>query len=691
MVKNIKIRDFTIPIKIEINLRQCLFEVIDYILKSELDFIPVKDDNDILKGFISKNTSLKCLNLESSCIRVLDILIKEFEYLRDDQDIICGFNMEYNEIAVLDEYGNFIGVFVKSRALLYCIKYLNQSVKGLNEILESVTNGIMAVDSDNKIIFYNTAAQEIIGVKKEYAISNDVTKVFESSFLPFVNKTGQKDIGRIIDINGKTVMTNRTPILEGGKVVGAVAIFQDITDYKSIVRELDREKNATFLLNAIIETLYDGILVIDKDGYITLISKVYAKFLGVDYESSIGKHVTEVIENTRMHLVAKTGQPEIADIQMINGNPMIATRIPVIKDGEIIGVVGKVLFRNIDELNALYKKISLMEKEIQHYKYVLSKSNTAKYNFDSIKGNSNALNEVKNFAKKAGITDFNVLILGESGTGKELFAHAIHNFSNRSHAPFIKVNCAAIPNELLESELFGYEGGAFTGANKQGKIGKFLAANGGTIFLDEVGDMPLPMQAKLLRVLQEKEIERIGSNKSEKIDVRIIAATNKRLDKLVLNGSFRSDLYYRLNVLTINIPPLRDRKEDIPNISNCIIERLCSNMYKNSITISGKAMELLMNYSWPGNVRELENIIERALSVIGNEEIITDEHLPPFLLSNIKTKSIQSLEDILKKAEKQAIIDSLMICSGNKSKASKLLKISRSSLYEKIEKYKIKY
>ena len=287
---------------------------------------------------------------------------------------------------------------------------------------------------------------------------------------------------------------------------------------------MDFQKDAVEILKTVIDNAYDGIIIIDKNAIITMISKSYCEFIGISEEHAIGKHVTDVLENTRMHIVVQTGVTETAQLQSIKGGYMIATRMPIIKNGEIIGAIGKVLFRNVKELNNLYSKIKTMKKELETYKTQLKQLNTASYSFDDIIGSSEKILAAKSIARKAAQTHSNVLILGESGTGKELFAHAIHLASDRLYAPFVKVNCGAIPTDLLESELFGYEGGAFTGAKKEGKIGKFELADGGTIFLDEIGDMPLHMQVKLLRAIQEKEVEKIGSLGSKKVDIRIIAA-----------------------------------------------------------------------------------------------------------------------------------------------------------------------
>lgn len=463
----------------------------------------------------------------------------------------------------------------------------------------------------------------------------------------------------------------------------------DILSCEKFNKECEDAIKASYLLNTVMEATNDAIVYINKDGYIEMLSNPYAEFLGINKEEALGKHVTEVIQNTRMDTVIKTGKEEIAQVQEINGKKMIATRIPVIVNGNIIGAVGKVLFKDVDELKSLYMKISKIEKELNLYKYEFKKANKAKYALDSIISESKSMEELKDITRKAAKTNSNILILGESGTGKELFAHAIHNNSKRIDAPFIKVNCGAIPYELLESELFGYEEGSFTGAKKGGKIGKFKAADGGTIFLDEIGDLPMNMQVKLLRVLQDKEIEKIGSNISEKIDVRVIAATNQDLEKMVSEGMFRLDLYYRLNVVSIKIPPLRERKDDIPILCNHLIEKISKNENINVDRIPDNTLEYLKRYNWPGNVRELENILERAINFLDKETIIRPKHLPRKITEIVGTKEIKSLKGILEETEKRYIIDSLIISNGNKTIAASSLDISRTSLYDKISKYDI--
>ncbi|WP_134701731.1 sigma-54-dependent Fis family transcriptional regulator [Ammoniphilus sp. YIM 78166] len=465
---------------------------------------------------------------------------------------------------------------------------------------------------------------------------------------------------------------------------------------RSLTQQIRRTDKELALFRTALEHAYEGIIIVDKDGFIQTVNDTYASFVGQEVDQIIGKHVTEVVENTRMHIVAKTGQAEIADVQSINGHQMIAHRIPVVVDGEVIAVVGKIMFQDIDELFAMNSKFSKLYKEIDNYKGEVHRRVGAKYSFDQIIGVSPILERVKTLGKRVAKSDTTVLLKGESGTGKELFAHAIHRESMRSNGPFIRVNCAAIPETLFESELFGYKEGSFTGAKRSGKKGKFALAFNGTIFLDEISEMPLSMQVKLLRVLQEKEIEPVGADSPEPIDVRIIAASNKDLEELVEKGQFREDLYYRLNVLMLEIPPLRERAEDIPLLINHLLSQLRSETGIQVEGLEDSALHHLVNYPFPGNIRELRNILERSLYVKeGNE--ITLEDLPPTLLGSSRkgkreihnTSFSRSLQDVLEDAEREAILEALGKERGNKLAAAKRLGISKSSFYAKIEKYQI--
>ena len=450
--------------------------------------------------------------------------------------------------------------------------------------------------------------------------------------------------------------------------------------------------DAGFFLNVILNETDDAIIFTDADGYITALSYAYAEFLGVNRSDVIGKHVTDVIENTRMQEVVKSGKPEIAQTQNIRGQKMIASRIPIIVDGEIKGAFGRVLFKSMSELDSLYKRINKLEKKLNFYESNFVKANSAKYKAEDIIGHSPAIMRVKENIKRVAQSNSNVLILGESGTGKELAAHAIHcekwGGTETKH-PFVCVNCAAIPTELMESELFGYEEGAFTGAKGGGKIGMFQAANGGTLFLDEIGELPIHMQIKLLRVLQEKKVQKIGSVTAEDIDVRIIAATNRDLYKMTQEKLFREDLYFRLNVITFLMPPLRERREDIPLLAMHLLEKMSGNSYINVKAFSPEAIKYLKEYHWPGNVRELENAIERAVNFVGESGVIELGHIKGEETISETIGNTKTLKKALEDMEKDLIVNAIAQCKGHKGEAARSLGFSRTSLYEKMDKYSL--
>jgi transcriptional regulator with PAS, ATPase and Fis domain len=450
-------------------------------------------------------------------------------------------------------------------------------------------------------------------------------------------------------------------------------------------------------LEEIINLSAERIVIVDRQGIILYINPAYCEFIGTTVENAIGKHVQDVIENTRMHIVAQTGQAELAAVQPINGSEMIANRFPLIVEGKLVGALGTVMYRNAEEWWHYQKKIQSLVEELKYYKKKFEKEVKSKYSFKDLIGTSPAFLAAKKLAERVSGSQSSVLLLGESGTGKELFAHAIHTNSTRSAFPFVPINCASIPDHLLESELFGYEEGAFTGAQKGGKKGQFQNANFGTIFLDEIGDMPLSMQSKLLRVLQEKEIQRIGGHKSIPVDVRVVAATHRNLERMVQEGKFRQDLYYRLNVIKIDIPPLRKRKEDIELIGKHLLKKLGQKFHRPDISLSEEVINRLQVHTWPGNIRELENVLERAINVL-DWKTIELYHLPLYLRDGESINPVveieispafQPLKDIVASAEKRAILNAIIITQGNKQEAAKLLQISKTSFYDKCKTYGI--
>lgn len=449
-------------------------------------------------------------------------------------------------------------------------------------------------------------------------------------------------------------------------------------------------------LREILDHAYECIVVVDRDGFITRMNRTYEEFLGLAPGEVVGRHVTEVIENTRMHLVARSGVPEVGWAQKIKGQDRIVQRIPILRDGQVVGAVGKFMFKDMAELRALTQRVGLLESKVELYEQELKKIRGSRYTFDQIVGRSGALAEAKRLALRAAQSQASILLLGESGTGKELFAHAIHQSSSRAPGPFVRVNCAAIPPDLLESELFGHDEGAFSGARKGGKPGKLELAHKGTIFLDEVADMPLAMQAKILRAVQEREIERVGGLHTFRVDVRIIAATNADLEQRVAEGRFRADLYYRLNVIAIRLPPLRERLEDIPLLVEHGLARLAEEQGAPPRRLSPGLLELLCRHAWPGNVREMLNLLERLVYTADSSVIDVDD-LPPGWAHRLGTPAVgpaeqpaaggSALERNRAEAERVALAGALQQARGNKREAARLLGIHRSTLYDKLAKY----
>jgi transcriptional regulator with PAS, ATPase and Fis domain len=342
----------------------------------------------------------------------------------------------------------------------------------------------------------------------------------------------------------------------------------------------------------------------------------------------------------------------------------------------------------------LYNRIETLETKIDYYKDELNQVYGGRYSFESIIGNSTVIRKAKDLARQAAASDAAVVITGESGTGKELFAHSIHQASKRYKQNFVRVNCAAIPGELIESELFGYEPGSFTGAGRQGKAGKFELAHNGTIFLDEIGDMPMALQVKLMRILQEKEVERLGSGKPKRIDFRVISATNRNIKRLIEKKDFRLDLFYRLNVIHIHLPALREIREDIQPIFYHLLQKLSPSIHPRIDSVSDEALDAMKRYHWPGNVREMRNVAERAMILSRNDRIELDD-LPfdspnPSEIELPSEEAVAPLKTLMADTECRAIIRALKHTGNNRAEAAKILGIHRTGLYQKMKKHGIR-
>ncbi|EJQ98555.1 MULTISPECIES: sigma-54 interaction domain-containing protein [Bacillus] len=570
---------------------------------------------------------------------------------------------------------------------------LEEQTQQGNLILNSTHDGMIVIDQEGQVRLFNKSAERIIGYKKEEAIGKYILEVIPTSKLLRIIRTKQIEVNHELTLeNENKIITTRIPILkEDGEVQGAFAIFKDITEVVDLAEEVTDLKEIQTLLEAIINSSEEAISVVDEKGRGLVINPAYTKLTGLTEEEIIGKPATtDIVEGESMHMKVLRTRRAVRGIHMKIGQKkrdVIVNVAPVIVDGILKGSVG--VIRDVSEIQKLTNELNRARQIIRTLE--------AKYSFDDIVGDSDETTAAIEQAKLGANTPATVLLRGESGTGKELFAHAIHNGSNRKYNKFVRVNCAAISETLLESELFGYEEGAFSGAKRGGKRGFFEEANNGSVFLDEIGELSANTQAKLLRVLQEKEIVKVGGTKAIPINVRVIAATHVNLEKAILEGKFREDLYYRLNKIPIQIPSLRQRKGDIPAIAERLIQKINQDYGRNVEGLTDSAISYLQSYEWPGNVRELENILGRAIIFMNYNEIYIDvHHLPPLHKEEqVETKQNNLLPELEEKAlehlvtefEGNIIREYLEKFDGNKTKTAKALGISVRNLYYKIEKH----
>jgi transcriptional regulator with PAS, ATPase and Fis domain len=436
---------------------------------------------------------------------------------------------------------------------------------------------------------------------------------------------------------------------------------------------------------------FEGMIIVDHKARISYMSPLHERFFGLKPGEARGRPIEDVVEGTRLHNVVRTGKAEVGTMQHMRGSDRIVSRIPIRRKDKILGAYGRVMFKGPEQLAILNARIRALEGQVEFYKRESETLKSQKYGLDSIVGNSSAVQRLRAEIVKVAPLEIPVLIRGESGTGKELVAHALHRLSPRRDGPMVAVNAAAMPQTLVESELFGYEPGAFTGADKKGRKGKFEQATEGIIFLDEIGDMPLEVQAKLLRVLQDRIVERVGGDKPRQLDFRLISATNKDLQSLVEAGTFRLDLFYRISPIVIALPPLRERIEDIPVLASKFIEDIAYRHARPTPSIDDEALTALMERPWPGNIRQLQHEIERAFAFCDGTNImvhdLTEAKVEPRLMTTAVAAPPMAgdgLRSILDKVETKGIRDALAHHRGNKKKAAESLGISRSYLYRKL-------
>ncbi|WP_449240650.1 sigma 54-interacting transcriptional regulator [Desulfoscipio gibsoniae] len=687
-------KDFMTPQASTLKPGETLRRAVELFRRTRLDGIPAVDDRGCLVGLLTR-------------INLFDALLEghslddPVEGLYTRKVVTVGLDTPYRTVAqdvkkspvgmgvVVDENNRVRGALTKVDMIMALFRESDVLNARLQAVYQAMHNGLVSVNDAGRITMLNPAAEKLLGVREEKVLDNFVESVLPGLNMMEIMETGRVEVSKKYETAGRALLVNCTPVLDGGNTVGAIAIFQDLTDLEQVAAELESVRTLQHTLRTVLDIAYDGIVVVDKEGYITFFNQSLAEFFGLEPRDAIGRHVTGVLDNSRLHIVARTGVPETSQLQQVGGSYYVVSRLPIVENGRVVGAVGKMMFRNLEEIRELARRMDNLENQLSFYREELQKKGGTSYTLDSIITVSPAMMQLKREAMQAARGISTVLIRGGSGTGKELFAQAIHAASPRREGPFVKVNCASIPEHLLESEFFGYDPGAFTGARRGGKPGRFELAHGGTIFLDEIGDMSSSLQAKLLRVLQDRAFDRVGGTHPIQVDVRVVAATNRDLEDMVAGGAFREDLFYRLNVIVLTIPPLRERPEDIAPLVHCFLRKYNGIFGIRVTDLHAEALEVLKQYQWPGNVRELENVIERAVN-FATGSIVKEKDLPAYLrrrnFESGRQASAGNYRERLGDAEREIIISALKAAEGNKTRAARMLGISRSRLYVKLKK-----
>ena len=557
-------------------------------------------------------------------------------------------------------------------------------------IIDAIPNGIMTIDGNGIIVVVNQSACQLLGLEKADVIGQHIVDLVPETRLLYVLDMQQPLFGQKVMVGNVHVLANVAPIVVDGKTVGAVFIFQDMSILEEAASELDKVKSIMREFESIFNSSYDGLTLLDANGVMMRVNHAYERLTGIKGEEVIGKNMRDLIsqgyydQSVALKVIEKRERVTIN--QVIKGNRVILVTGTPVFDGE--GNLDSVVVNNRDitELADLRSEITKSREENRRFRSEITHLRSLQLGTGNIIFRSLSMERAIETAQTVANVDSTVLITGESGTGKELIAKLIHGAGKGVDKPFIKINCAAVPENLLESELFGYEQGAFTGAKKEGKPGLFELAHNGTLFLDEIGDMPLVLQAKILRVLQEKEVMRVGGVKPISINVRIIAATHRDLAKMLDEGKFRADLYYRLMVVPIHLPPLRERKDDIPILIHYFRDKY-NKKFNFTKSITGQAIDHMVAYQWRGNVRELENVVERMIVTSRQDELTTD-HLPEHILTRTIIDKKSKLKAAVEQTEAFLLAEAYKECH-SWDDVGKRLGIDRATTYRKAGKYKL--
>ena len=685
-----KVSSFAIPIE-SLSLADTVGTALSLMQSRHVDIVPVSDPLNRLVGAVTRMDLLSALQGGKAMSSTLEgCLSGRTSKLSPDEEVesIPGSAIP---ALVLSEEGAVTGVVSLESyadALQVAMKEFREQA---SSIFDSAGSGIMAINEKGTIIAANRMAEEILGIKSPGSVGRDILEVIPNSRLMDIMMSGEPLMGQKFEGQNVSLVVNYAPIIRDGRVMGAISVFQEITGLEEISHELDVVKSLNRELGEIIHSSYDGIWITDGEGLVLDVNEAYERITGISVKDVIGRTMRELVDEGYFDQSATLAvMKELRSVTIIQtvkgGKQLLVTGNPIFdENGKLFRVVTNV--RDVTELANLRQKLSRQEEQVLKYKTELTHLRSRQIRDSELIFRSVLMKQIIELGIKMADVDSTVLITGESGTGKELIAKMIHRRGKGDTSPFISINCAAIPEHLLESELFGYEGGAFTSARREGKPGLFEMAHAGTLFLDEVAELPLALQVKLLRAIQDKEIKRLGATKSTPVDVRIIAATNRDLSKMLKEGTFREDLYYRLMVVPVNVSPLRDRKEDIPLLIRHFLDEF-NRHFGYHKAISPQVLDKLENYSWPGNVRELRNVIERMVVMSQRDEITIDD-LPGFI--NIKLPFYRQgarLKDAVIEIETHLLSETFKEC-GSWQETAKILGVNRATIFRKAAKYRL--
>lgn len=670
--------------------------VIKYYQEYKINTLPVVDENEKLIGVFPKKrlfkALLECENLDALCgpYMVNNPVFVRINRTYDEYSLVLRVTKsQVDSVVVLDYSNKVVGMIGTAEYLHESLNVITASSAMLESLFKVNYEGIIITDTENRILRINPAAEKMFELNFSKEKGKNLRDVF-----PEITISKRRQIGLKKTIKLVHVLISQVPIVENGEQLGTSFAFLDISDIENIAQELEIVKALQSTIDGVLSASSDGVFVSDTSGLIKYVNERACQLVSQTSEQIIGKPIQGILQAETPIKIAKSGSAEV-DSYDIYGKKCIVSHVPfkqgTEEDGEITGIISTVYLNDNAVTEEIARKWFFLNQQVQYYREELEKRGGNHTRFDQIVTNNPEFKKIKKEAMFIARSSSTVLLTGESGVGKDMFARGIHEASPRAKCPFVKVNCVSIPETLFESELFGYAPGSFTGALKNGKSGYFERAHTGTIFLDEIGDIPLAIQAKLLQVLQEKEFVRVGGTSKQTVDVRIIAATNRDLREAIAKKTFREDLFYRLNVIEFNLPPLRERQEDVIALAELFIEKYNHILGSKVTGISEEAKKALQEYSWLGNIRELENAIERAANYAWEGEIGI-ENLPGQIIQLEYETSIphSSYRSSLVDFEKEMLLDVLKKTNGNKSAAARMLNLSRSAFYDRLAKYSLK-